>query len=78
MKTDKKELTKTLIKNIGIDTILQSIIEILDDSIDATDYDADSLRDPNDLWKFKTLEGLEHAYESYLSKDNPKIIGESI
>lgn len=75
--TDKKELLKRFIINAGIDSILQSMIEILDDSIDAEDYDIDSLRNPNDLWKFKILEGLEHAYEAYLSKDNPTIIGES-
>lgn len=72
----KKELIKTFIKNIGIDVILQSIIETMDDSIDATDYDIDSLRNPNDLWKFKVVEGLEHAYEAYLQKTNDEIVGE--
>lgn len=77
MKSDKN-LAKQIIQNIGIDIVLQSMIEMMDDSIDATDYDADSLRNPNDLWKFKILEGLEHAYESYLAKEEPKTIGESV
>lgn len=77
MKSDKN-LAKQIIQNIGIDIVLQSMIEMMDDSIDATDYDADSLRNPNDLWKFKILEGLEHAYESYLAKEEPTTIGESV
>lgn len=71
-----KESIKQLIQSIGIETVLQSLIEMMDANIDATDYDVESLRNPNDLWKFKVIEGLEHAYESYLNKDN-QIIGES-
>lgn len=77
MKTDKN-LAKQIIQNIGIDIILQSMIEIMDDNIDATGYDIDSLSNPDDIWKFKILEGLEHAYEAYLAKHNPIMIGESI
>lgn len=73
--TDKKELIKRFIINAGIDSILQSMIEIMDDNIDAEDYDVDSVRNPNDLWKFKILEGLEHAYEAYL-EHNRETIGE--
>lgn len=76
MKTNKKELIKKLIKNTGIDTVLQSMIEILDESIDATDYDIDSVRNPNDLWKFKMIEGLENAYEAYLLKIKNETVGE--
>lgn len=72
----KKELIKTFIKNVGIDVILQSIIETMDDTIDASDYDIDSLRNPNDLWKFKVIEGLEHAYEAYLQKTDEETIEE--
>lgn len=72
----KKELIKTFIKNVGIDIILQSIIETMDDSIDATDYDVESLLNPDDLWKFKVIEGLEHAYEAYLQKN--QTAGESL
>lgn len=75
MNTSKKELAKSLIKKIGIDTMLQCLIEIMDDSIDATDYDIDSVRNSRDLWKFKILEGLEHAYEAYLA-NNTETIGE--
>lgn len=77
MKPDKN-LAKQIIQNIGIDIVLQSMIELMDDNIDATDYDIDSLRNPNDLWKFKILEGLEHAYEAYLSKEESTSIGESV
>lgn len=76
MKLNKKELVKKFIRNIGIDTVLQSMIELMDDSIDATDYDMDSIRNPNDLWKFKVIEGLEYAYEAFLQKTNDKPIGE--
>lgn len=75
MNTNKKELAKSLIKKIGIDTMLQCLIEMMDDSIDATDYDVDSIRNSQDLWKFKILEGLEHAYEAYLA-NNTETIGE--
>jgi hypothetical protein len=70
-----KDIAKKLIANLGIDVVLQSIIEIMDADIDATDYDIDSIRNPNDLWKFKVIEGLEHAYEAYLS-NNTEAIGE--
>lgn len=73
--TIKKDVAKKLIKNLGIDIVLQCIIELVDDSIDSTDYDIDSIRNPDDLWKFKLIEGLEHAYEAYLSGRNK--IGES-
>lgn len=73
-----KDIAKKLIANLGIDVVLQSIIEIIDADIDATDYDIDSIRNPNDLWKFKVIEGLEHAYEAYLSRDNSTTIGESV
>ena len=73
----KKELIKTFIKNVGIDMILQSIIETMDDSIDAADDDIDSLRNPDDLWKFKVIEGLEHAYEAYIQKTENETIGEN-
>lgn len=74
-KQNKKDMVKYLIKNIGIDYILQSIIELMDSEIDATDYDVDSVN-PNDLWKFKVIEGLEHAYEAYLQKH--QTAGESL
>jgi hypothetical protein len=70
-----KDLAKTLIKSAGIDVVIQSIIEMMDESIDATDYDIDSIRNPDDLWKFKVIEGLEHAYESYL--DNNRTLEET-
>lgn len=73
--TIKKDIAKKLINNLGIDIILQCIIELMDDSIDSTDYDIDSIRNPDDLWKFKLIEGLEHAYEAYLSGTNK--VGES-
>ena len=76
MKFDKKDLVKKFINNAGINIVIQSMIEIIDDSIDATDYDIESLRNPNDLWKFKMIEGLEHAYEAYLDKSNDEPIGE--
>lgn len=75
MNMNKKELAKSLIQKIGIDTMLQCLIEMMDDSIDATDYDVDSIRNSQDLWKFKILEGLEHAYEAYLA-NNTETIGE--
>lgn len=75
MNMNKKELAKNLIKKIGIDTMLQCLIEMMDDSIDATDYDIDSIRNSQDIWKFKILEGLEHAYEAYLA-NNAETIGE--
>lgn len=75
MRTSKKELTKKFIQSVGIDTVLQSMIEIMDDSIDAADYDADSIRDPKDVWKFNILEKLEQAYECYLQKlDNINVL----
>lgn len=76
MKLNKKELVKKFIRNVGIDVVLQSMIELMDDSIDATDYDMDSIRNPNDLWKFRVIEGLEHAYEALLQKTNDEPIGE--
>lgn len=75
MNMNKKEIAKNLIKKIGIDIILQCLIEMMDDSIDATEYDIDSVRNSEDLWKFKILEGLEHAYEAYLA-NNIQTIGE--
>lgn len=75
-KQNKKDMVKYLIKNIGIDFVLQSIIELMDDSIDATDYDVDSVRNPNDIWKFKVIEGLEHAYEAYIQQTKDEPIGE--
>lgn len=76
MKPDKN-LVKQFIQNIGIDIILQSMIEIIDEDIDATDYDVESLLNPNDIWKIKTIEGLEYAYESYLEQYNNETIGEN-
>jgi hypothetical protein len=75
MNYNKKELAKNLIKKIGIDIILQCLIELIDDSIDSTDYDIDSIRNSQDVWKFKILEGLEQSYEAYL-KNNIQPIGE--
>lgn len=77
MKSSNKELVKKFIHNAGIDTVLQSMIEIMDENIDATDYDIESIRNPNDIWKFKMIEGLEHAYESYLEQFNNELIGEN-
>jgi len=71
--TEKKELIKRFIINAGIDSVLQSMIEIMDNSIDADDYDIDSVRNPNDIWKFKVIEGLEHAYEAYLANNTETI-----
>jgi hypothetical protein len=67
MKT-KKDLAKELIKNLGIDIVIQCLIEVMDNQIDAPDYDIDSVRNPNDIWKFKVIEGLEHAYESFIDQ----------
>lgn len=71
-----KDLIKSLIKKFGIEVVLQSIIEMMDESIDATDYDMDSIRNPNDLWKFKVIEGLEHAYEAILKQNGKITIGD--
>lgn len=59
-----QDIAKKLITNLGIDTILHTMIEMLDDSIDIVDTDINSIRDSDDLWKFKVIEGLEYAYES--------------
>jgi hypothetical protein len=64
---DKKQV-KNYINAVGLDIILQSIIEMIDDDIDASDYDVDSVKNPNDIWKFKVIEGLEHAYEAFLNQ----------
>lgn len=70
MKTNnQKDTIKKFITTFGIHKVLQSMIEIMDDDIEATDYDIDSVKNPDDLWKFKMLEGLEHAYESYLNNN---------
>jgi len=65
---NKKDLAKELIKNLGIDVVIQSLIEMMDQQIDAPDYDIDSISNPNDIWKFKVIEGLEHAYESFIDQ----------
>jgi len=67
---------KNLTKKIGADVIMQSLIELIDDSIDATDYDIDSVRNPNDIWKFKVIEHLEQAYEVFIKHNNQTIIGD--
>jgi hypothetical protein len=71
-----KDLMKNLTKKIGADVIMQSLIELIDDSIDATDYDIDSVRNPNDIWKFKVIEHLEQAYEVFIKHNNQTIIGD--
>lgn len=63
---NKKDLAKEIIKNLGIDFVIQCLIEIMDQQIDAPDYDIDSIKNPNDIWKFKVIEGLEHAHESFI------------
>jgi hypothetical protein len=78
IRSNKKELAKKFILNVGMDTILQSMIEIMDDSIEATDYDIDSVRNPKDLWKFQILENLEKAYDFYLKKVSNQIIGDQV
>lgn len=65
--SDKKQI-KNYINSVGIDVILQSIIEMMDDDIESTDYDIDSLKKSSDIWKFKIIEGLEHAYDAFLNQ----------
>lgn len=67
---------KNLTRKVGADVIMQSLIELIDDSIDATDYDIDSVRNPNDVWKFKVIEHLEQAYEVFLKNNDQTIIGD--
>lgn len=67
---------KNLTRKVGADVIMQSLIELIDDSIDATDYDIDSIRNPNDVWKFKVIEHLEQAYEVFLKNNDQTIIGD--
>jgi hypothetical protein len=55
-----KERVKQFILANGIDVVLQSIIEIVDDSVDLSDVVA--------LWKFKFLDSLEDAYDSYMTR----------
>lgn len=69
-----KDLVKQFINKAGVDIILQSIIEMMDDNIDATDYDIDSVCSSDDIWKFKVIEGLEHAYEAYLGKTDNHLL----
>lgn len=71
-----KDLMKNLTRKVGADVIMQSLIELIDDSIDATDYDIDSIRNPNDVWKFKVIEHLEQAYEVFLKNNDQTIIGD--
>ncbi len=71
-----KDLMKNLTRKVGADVIMQSLIELIDDSIDATDYDIDSVRNPNDVWKFKVIEHLEQAYEVFLKNNDQTIIGD--
>lgn len=59
MKNNEK--TKKLISKIGIDGVLQCIIESIDDSI--------ALDESVPLWKINILEYLEQAYEVYMTKD---------
>ena len=53
---------KKYIQKIGFDTTLQSLIEIIDDSIIGENIVPS--------WKLKLIEHLEHAYESYMSPEN--------
>jgi hypothetical protein len=55
-----KERVKQFILANGIDVVLQSIIEIVDDSVD--------LSDVVHLWKFRFLDSLEDAYDSYMTR----------
>lgn len=71
-----KDLMKNLTRKVGADVIMQSLIELIDDSIDATDYDIDSVRNPNDVWKFTVIEHLEQAYEVFLKNNDQTIIGD--
>jgi methyl coenzyme M reductase beta subunit len=52
---------KKLIKNIGVDGVLQCVIESIDDST-LIDNIVPS-------WKLKVLEHLEQAYDIYMTKD---------
>ena len=71
---DKKQV-KQYINTVGLDIILQSIIEMIDDDIESSDYDIDSLKNPCDIWKFKLIEGLEHAYEAFINKtDSEEVV----
>ena len=65
-----REDIKKFITLIGIEKTLQCLIEIIDSSIEAIDYTVDSIKSDKDLWKFRVLENLEFAYDTYMTKEN--------
>ena len=65
-----REDIKKFITLIGIEKTLQCLIEIIDSSIEAIDYTADSIKNDKDLWKFRVVESLEAAYDTYITKEN--------
>lgn len=59
MKNNSKH--KNYITKIGFERTLQSLIEIVDDSITNENIVP--------IWKLKLVESLEQAYDAYMSKD---------
>jgi hypothetical protein len=60
MKNNQKH--KQYINKIGFERTLQSLIEIVDDSIIGENIVP--------IWKLKLVESLEQAYDTYMTRDN--------
>ena len=58
---ENKQKIKSLIEDVGYIHIFHYLLEELENN---------EINDVNDMWIIRAIDGLEHAYNAYLSRDN--------